>query len=148
MQPYKCFKTMSAALIALLATLAITGAPALAAEPAWARSYIDACNSGDRSKCLILGSAFSRGEFQDKKFKKDRQQAQRYIKKGLRLGEQQCGQDKADACYDIGVMYFEGGMVETDFPRGMEYVQKSCKLGYEKACVWLEDSGLNLGGIR
>jgi TPR repeat protein len=39
-------------------------------------------------------------------------------------------------------MYFEGGVIPTDLPRGLNYLQKSCRGGYKKACDWLDNSGL------
>lgn len=133
---------------ALILITMLSAGPALAAEPAWARNYADACDGGDHEKCLALASAYSRGEYQDKKFPKDATKAQSYIRKGLRKGEQACGRNDPVACYNIGILYFEGSMVETDFTRGLEMVQKACNAGYQKACVWLEDSGMNIGRPR
>jgi hypothetical protein len=110
--------------------------------PAWLDSMKDSCNKGSTQDCLNVGVAYLTGELRGNKVAKDPKQAKIYIDDGLRMGEQRCKKSDYVECYTVGVAYFEGGMVPADMPRGLNFLQKSCKGGYKKACDWLDNSGL------
>ncbi len=113
-----------------------------AAVPGWQQTMVDSCNSGVMQECLNVGVAFKTGQFKGKKAAKDPKKAEIFIKDGLRLAKKSCDQGNAQDCYTIGLMYFEGGVIPTDVPRGLNYLQRSCKSGYKEACNWLDNSGL------
>lgn len=100
------------------------------------------CNGGYFQDCLNLGLVYQKGEFKGYKAKKDSAMSEKYIHKGIQMGEENCNRGAAEDCYLIGHLFFEGGMVSSDVPRGLRYLQNSCKHGYQKACVWLDNSGL------
>ena len=114
------------------------------AKPGWLQSLEANCNAGQAQDCLNAGSAYLRGEFDNKKTGKDRAQAKKYIKEGLVVGEKNCKRNSLHDCYIIGVVYFEGELTPADFTKGLEYLQKSCRGGYKEACIWLENSGLRM----
>lgn len=105
------------------------------------------CDAGVTQACLDLGVVYSLGEHKGKKVKKDKAKARRYIKEAVKRGQQNCLQGDSFDCYTLGLLFFEGGgVVPTDIPRGLDFLQRSCKGGYQKACSWLDNSGLR--GIR
>lgn len=131
------------ALFALLA-ISVTWSSATFAKPGWLQGLEDNCNAGQAQDCLNAGSAYLRGEFDNKKTKKDRNKAKTYIREGLKTGEKSCKRNSLHDCYIIGVVYFEGELTAADFTKGLEYLQKSCRGGYKEACIWLENSGLRM----
>ena len=98
-------------------------------------------------ECLNAGVAYKTGQFHGNKVDKDPAKAKIYINDGLQLAQKNCNQGNTQDCYTIGLMYFEGGVIPTDVPRGLDYFQKSCKGGSKQACEWLDNSGLQ-GMIR
>ncbi|HEY5603814.1 MAG TPA: hypothetical protein VIM41_11955 [Gammaproteobacteria bacterium] len=118
------------------------GTGAAVAAPAWLDKLKDSCRKGNTQDCLNVGVAYTAGELQGNKVDKDPQQARIFIDDGLRMGEQRCSKGNSQDCYTLGVLYFEGGIIPTDIPRGLDYLQKSCRGGYKKACDWLDNSGL------
>jgi TPR repeat protein len=111
----------------------------------WAKSAQDleaSCNSGYFEACLTLGMVYQKGQFKGVTAKKDKALAKKFIDRGVQMAEDNCASASAKDCYYIGHMFFEGGMVPTDMPRGLRYLQKSCQYGYKKACDWLDNSGL------
>jgi TPR repeat protein len=129
------------------ASAAPAPAPAKSSAPApvtapWLETMKESCTKGSTQDCLNVGVAYMTGELNGNKIAKNPKQAKLYIDDGLRMGEQRCKQGDYVDCYTIGLMYFEGGVIPTDLPRGLNYLQKSCKGGYKKACDWLDNSGL------
>lgn len=115
---------------------------AFAAAPDWLQAMEQNCNKGMMQDCINAGWAYKTGEFQGKKATKDPAKAKLYINDGLQLAQKSCNQGNTQDCYTIGLMYFEGGVIPTDVPKGLNYLQRSCKGGYKKACDWLDNSGL------
>jgi len=115
---------------------------ASAAAPGWLQDMVENCNKGVMQDCLNAGWAYKTGGFQGKKVAKDPAKAKIYINDGLQMAQKSCTQGNDLDCYTVGLMYFEGGLIPTDVPRGLNYLQKSCKGGYKKACDWLDNSGL------
>lgn len=130
-------------LYAILSALLLAGmlTPAGAAAN-WVETLAAGCDSGATVQCLSLGTAYLRGELDGRKLKIDKAKASHWIKKGIRVGEQNCRNNAAADCYALGLAYFEGRVTQTDIPRGLEFMQKACDQHYEKACVWLRDSGI------
>jgi TPR repeat protein len=102
----------------------------------------NSCNAGYFQDCLNLALVYEKGAFKEVKAKKNAALAKQYIKRGIQMGEDNCNSGVAKDCYYIGHIFFEGGMVPTDMPRGLQYIQRSCQHGYKKACEWLDNSGL------
>ncbi len=125
--------------LGLLAALAANPATA---DSSWIVPLEDACDSGNTARCLDVATAYATGQLQEQTIKVDKAKSQQWVRKGLRLGEQKCQGGSATDCYTLGLAYFEGLLVAADIPRGLQNMQKSCKGGYEKACIWLKDSGL------
>ncbi|WP_455219906.1 tetratricopeptide repeat protein [Kaarinaea lacus] len=118
-----------------------------AAAPDWLQTMEQNCNKGMLQDCLNAGWAYKTGEFKGKKAIKDPSKAKIYINDGLQLAQKNCNKGNTRDCYTIGLMYFEGGLIPTDVPKGLNYLQRSCKGGYKEACDWLDNSGLQ-GMIR
>lgn len=128
---------------------AVSAAPATSQPSApppttapWLDTMKESCTKGSTQDCLNVGVAYMTGELNGNKVAKDPAQAKMYINDGLKMGEKRCKQGDNVDCYLIGLMYFEGGVIPTDLPRGLNYLQKSCRGGYKKACDWLDNSGL------
>lgn len=122
-------------------------APAQPAAPApksapWLETMKESCTKGSTQDCLNVGVAYMSGELNGNKIAKDPAQAKTYINDGLQMGQSRCKQGDYVDCYIVGLMYFEGGVIPADLPRGLNYLQKSCRGGYKKACDWLDNSGL------
>ncbi|MGD8568417.1 MAG: hypothetical protein PVJ39_10040 [Gammaproteobacteria bacterium] len=100
------------------------------------------CNAGYFQDCLNLALVYEKGKFKEFKATKNAALAKQYIKRGIQMGEDNCNSGVASDCYYIGHIFFEGGMVPTDMPRGLQYIRTSCQRGYKKACEWLDNSGL------
>jgi len=125
----------------------VFAAPAQQESPApttapWLETMKESCNKGSTQDCLNVGVAYMAGELNGNKIARDPAQAKMYINDGLKMGETRCKQGDYLDCYTVGVMYFEGGVIPTNLPRGLNFLQKSCKGGYKKACDWLDNSGL------
>jgi len=108
----------------------------------WLETMKESCTKGNTQDCLNVGVAYMVGELNGNKIAKDAAQAKMYINDGLQMGESRCKQGGYVDCYTVGLMYFEGGVIPTNLPRGLNFLQKSCKGGYKKACDWLDNSGL------
>ena len=132
-------KSLKLALTLFLASFSLCS---FAAAPGWLQNMEQNCNKGVLQDCLNAGWAYKTGEFQGKKVTKDPAKAELYINDGLQLATASCNQGNTQDCYTIGLMYFEGGVIPTDVPKGLNYLQRSCKGGYKKACDWLDNSGL------
>ena len=118
-----------------------------AAEPDWLTPMISECDSGVTQECLNVGVAYTSGELKGKKVARDKSKARHYISKAVKRGQQNCLQGDNLDCYTLGLLFFQGGgIVPTDIPRGLEFLQRSCRGGYSKACAWLDNSGLGRGG--
>ncbi len=120
----------------------LTNVSPVYAEAGWVTDMEDRCEKGDTTQCLALGTAYLKGELEGRKLKQDDTKAQHWLRKGTRMGEQNCHANIAADCYAMGLAYFEGRIIQSDLPRGLELMQRGCDLKYEKACVWLHDSGI------
>ena len=134
--------TLALPLFLLLVCIVSFSLPVFAAAPAWLQSMVESCNKGSTQDCLNAGVAYKTGQFQGNKVAKDPEKAKIYINDGLQLAQKSCDQGNTQDCYTVGLMYFEGGVIPTDIPRGLNYLQRSCKGGYKQACDWLDNSGL------
>jgi TPR repeat protein len=47
----------------------------------------------------------------------------------------------ANACSDLGLMYYSADGVSSDRARGLEYLKRACDLGSTRACGWLKNPG-------
>ena len=133
---------MQSVLIVGLLTVWMGAASAAPTTAPWLDTMKESCTKGSTQDCLNVGVAYMTGELNGNKVAKDPAQAKMYIYDGLKMGEKRCKQGDNVDCYIIGLMYFEGGVIPTDLPRGLNYLQKSCRGGYKKACDWLDNSGL------
>jgi TPR repeat protein len=116
-----------------------------AAAPEWFHTMAASCESGVTQDCLNAAVALKKGELSGKKIKQDPVKSKYYVDKAVRSGEKNCKQGDTLDCYTIGLLYFEGGgVIPTDFPRGLDMLQRSCRGGYKKACEWLDNSGLQI----
>jgi len=135
--------------ISLTVFLMVYGSSLFAAEPAWLTSMISECDSGVTKECLDVGVAYTRGELKGKKVVSDKAKAKHYINKGVKQGQQNCLQGDPMDCYTLGLLFFQGGgVVPADIPRGIEFLERSCRGGYGEACAWLDNSGLGGGNRR
>jgi TPR repeat protein len=116
----------------------------IAAEtlPKWAQDLQKACERNSLPECLNLAVAYSRGELSGKKISKDPHLAKTYVDRSLELGASGCKQGNLKSCYTLAVLYFEGGLIESDFQKAIEYGNKACTGGLKEACEWLHTSGL------
>lgn len=120
---------------------------ALSADPPEMAGMLSDCDSGLTQACINVGAAYTSGKFNGKKITVDKSKAKHYIDKAVKRGKQNCLQGDSADCYTLGLLFFEGaGIVPTDIPRGLDFLQRSCNGGYKKACAWLDNSGL--GNIR
>ncbi len=118
---------------------------AMAAEaqlPKWVQDFEKACERNSLQDCLNLSVAFYRGEHNGKKINKDPKLAKSYTDRSVELGTTGCKQGNLKACYTLALLYFEGGLIESDFPKSIEYGNKACTGGLKEACEWLHNSGL------
>lgn len=128
----------------LLCTL-LNGIPlASAAEirQKWPQDYEEACERNSLQECLNLAVAYSRGEYAGKKVEKNPILAKNYIDRSIQLGTHGCQQGNLKFCYTLALLYFEGGLISTDFPKAIDYGNKACSGGLKEACEWLRNSGL------
>lgn len=116
-----------------------------AATPPWLSAIVSDCEAGVTQECLNAGVAYSKGTYRGKKVGVDKAKANRYIERAVKSGEQNCMQGDSLDCYTIGLLYFEGGgIVPNDIPRGLQFLQRSCRAGHKPACAWLDNSGLQM----
>ena len=118
---------------------------AVTASPPWFIEITSNCDAGVTQDCLSAGIALQRGQLKGKKIIKDKEKAKYYFNKAVKAGEQNCSQGDSLDCYTIGILYFEGGgIIPTNIPRGLEFLQRSCRAGHKEACSWLDNSGLQM----
>lgn len=84
--------------------------------------------------CVFLCHIFA-GDFEDG------MQAlkQKKYEHALQLLKQSCDKSNAEACYQVGRIYFKGLGVKEDDLETNSYYLKGCKLGLEKACKASDD---------
>ena len=92
--------------------------------------------------CLLLAVSYARGDYVGKKIEKDGKLSKNYTDRAVELGTNGCRQGNLKFCYLLGVIYFEGQLVDTNHQKGIEYATKACTGGYKEACDWLKNSGL------
>jgi TPR repeat protein len=117
-------------------------ATAAEASPKWAQDLDKACERNSLQDCLNLAVAYARGEHAGKKINKDSMLAKSYVDRSVELGTSGCKQGNLKSCYTLALLYFEGGLIESDFPKAIEYGNKACTGGLKEACEWLRSSGL------
>ena len=134
--------SLSTAILLIIASSIVSSA-----EPAVMTGAVSDCDSGLSQACIDVAVAYTRGNYKGAKIQKDKAKAKTYVDKAVKRGKQNCLQGDSAECYTLGLLYFEGGgVIPIDIPKGLDYLQRSCKGGYRKACAWLDNSGL--GGIR
>lgn len=124
----------------LLASLQLEAAAVT--PPKWAQDFEKACDRNSLQDCLNLAVAYSRGEHSGKKIDKDPKLAKSYTDRSLEMGTSGCKQGNLKNCYLLALLYFEGGLINSDFPKALEYGNKACIGGLKEACEWLRSSGL------
>ena len=129
-------------LCAWLVSLASTAVAATVAPPKWAQDYEKACERNSLQDCLNLALAYSRGAFSGKKIDRDINLAKSYTTRSIDLGTSGCKQGNLKSCYTLALLYFEGGLIETDYPKSIDYGNRACGGGLKEACEWLRNSGL------
>ena len=136
------FMLISGALLLLTIFTFPPLASAAETRPKWTQDLEKSCERKSLQDCLNLAVAYSRGDFLGKKIGKDPTLAKSYIDRSLELGTNSCKQGQLKSCHTLALLYFEGGLIPTDFPKAIEYGTKACNGGLKEACVWLRDSGL------
>jgi len=106
------------------------------------QDYEKGCEKGQMQDCVSLALAYARGELGNKKIEKNPRVAKQFSDRAIETGSSACRQGNLKNCYMVGVMYFEGDLVATDYAKGIEYVRKACVGGYKEACEWLKNSGV------
>lgn len=135
-------KSKVASLITSILLVTLSSIVSSAEPPGMTSSAAD-CDSGVSQACIDVAVAYTRGDYKGKKIKKDKAKAKTYVNKAVKKGKQNCLQGDSMECYTLGLLYFEGGgIIPIDIPQGLDYLQRSCKGGYKKACAWLDNSGL------
>lgn len=117
-------------------------ATAAETQPKWAQDLEKACERNSLQECLNLAVAYSRGDHTGKKINKDLKLAKSYTDRSVELGTSGCRQGNLKYCYTLALLYFEGGLIDSDFPKALEYGNKACVGGLKEACEWLRSSGL------
>jgi TPR repeat protein len=87
-----------------------------------------ACDSGDPVACSNLGAAYGLGRGG---LPKDEQRATALYVKA-------CDMDNAIACTNAGIHFRDGMGIPRDVDRGIKYLRKGCRLGYDEACQELK----------
>jgi len=126
----------------LCSFIGLHSATAAEARPKWALDFEKACERNSLQDCLNLAVAFSRGELNGKKIDKDPKLAKNYTDRSVELGTAGCKQGNLKFCYTLALLYFEGGLITTDFPKAIEYGSKACTGGVKEACEWMRNSGM------
>jgi TPR repeat protein len=54
--------------------------------------------------------------------------------KSITLYKKACKNKKAGACYNLGVYYFEGRVVDLNYTFSKNYFHKACKYGIDLGC--------------
>lgn len=136
------FRTIKAWLVVCLFSVICPNVMA-AAAPDWFQTIASNCEAGVTQDCVNAAIALKKGELNGKKIKKDPAKAKYFTDKAVRSGEKNCKQGDSLDCYTIGLLHFEGGgIIPANIPRGLDFLQRSCRAGYKKACEWLDNSGL------
>ena len=115
---------------------------AAAPAPKWAQDFEKACARNSLQDCLNLAVAYTRGDHSGKKIDKDPNLAKSYTDRSVELGTSGCKQGNLKSCYTLALLYFEGGLINSDFPKSLDYGNKACVGGLKEACEWLRNSGL------
>jgi len=108
----------------------------------WVLDLEKACERNSLQDCLNLAVAYSRGSLTGKKIDRDPNLATSYTTRSVELGISGCKQGNLKSCYTLALLYFEGGLIASDFPKAIEYGNKACIGGLKEACEWLRNSGL------
>ncbi|GAA9183625.1 hypothetical protein Taiwan55_01190 [Helicobacter pylori] len=64
--------------------------------------------------------------------KQDFTQARKYF-------ERACGLNNGRGCNGLGVLYYNGEVVEKDLIKAAQFYSKACKLGDRKACEMIKE---------
>ncbi len=115
---------------------------AATAPPKWAQDFEKGCERNSLQDCLNLAVAYSRGDHSGKKIDKDLKLAKSYTDRSVDMGTNGCKQGNLKYCYTLALLYFEGGLINSDFTKALEYGNKACVGGLKEACEWLRSSGL------
>jgi len=132
-------------IITAIAMMSVNATSSAAVSPDFSAA-LNECNSGVTQQCLDVGVAYTKGLYKKQKVTQDKSKAKQFINQAVKQGQKNCKQGDNLDCYTLGLLFFEGGgIVPTDIPRGLEFLQRSCRGGYNKACAWLDNSGLGRG---
>ena len=129
--------------MALLLFLVMSASSWAATTPRWLLEFESNCTAGSMKDCMNAASAWSLGKYHNKKVKPDKNKAELYKQKVMKMGTDGCNNNaNLGNCYLLGLLYFEGRAIIRDVPRGVQIVTKVCKAGYQEACNWLDDTGV------
>jgi TPR repeat protein len=88
-----------------------------------------ACTEGWMIGCEDLGGLYLRG---DAMTAKDPPRAAAAF-------ERACDGKVAMSCSNAGYMYYNGDGIPADKEKGLQFLKRSCDLGYQKACQWMKE---------
>ena len=117
-------------------------ATAAATPLKWVQDMEKACERNSLQDCLNLAVAYSRGDYNGKKLDRDAKLSKSYADRSIELGTNGCKQGNLKSCYTMALLYFEGGLINSDFQKSLEYGNKACVGGLKESCEWLRSSGL------
>jgi TPR repeat protein len=144
MNAHRLLLGLSIAAVAHVAVFITTPVLAAAsdAKPKWVGEFEKGCEKGQMQDCVNLALAYSRGAHNGKKIEKDPKLARHFGERALQTGSTSCRQGNLKNCYMVGLLYFEGEFINSDFEKGLDYTRKACVGGYKEACEWLKNSGV------
>jgi len=111
--------------------------------PRWLQEFEDKCNAGSMKDCMNAAHSHGRGKFELNLTTPNKEKETKYLQRVIQMGLEGCENDsKLENCYQLGLMYFEGRVVNRDIPRGMKIITQACTGSYEEACMWLKNAGV------
>lgn len=86
-------------------------------------NYQNACDRGDMSSCVMLGTMYHLGDGVSQNFSRARE-----------LYAQACNGGLAEGCSHLGFMY-ENGHTTQNYTKAIEFYEKACDLGDANGCA-------------
>ncbi len=112
-------------------------------SPRWLVEYEEKCDAGSMKDCMNAAHSHAVGSFVLNKTEINEERADFYTQRVIQMGHQGCNDNSnLGNCYLLGLMYFEGRVVNRDVPKGMEFINNACSSGHDEACQWLKDVGV------
>jgi TPR repeat protein len=112
-------------------------------SPRWLLEFEEKCDAGSMKDCMNAAHSHAVGTFVLNKTEINKERAEFYTQRVIQMGHQGCNDNSnLGNCYLLGLMYFEGRVVNRDVPKGMEIINNACSGGHEEACQWLKDVGV------